>query len=199
MSMVSKLAWGGLLGGVVLLAVHGACLAGREDAPPAPAVATGSDADANPYLVITERNAFRLNPPPPPPEPPKPPPHALPEVKLSGFMQTTNQWKALLAVKVKNPDPKAAPLNSFLTLAEGDKKGVTSGENQFVVEMVSIHADQEKADIINSGTPMTLSMKDNGFASTASSPAPLPPGAVVPAARRGMQAAPRPEWQTGTN
>jgi hypothetical protein len=84
-------------------------------------------------------------------------------VILSGFMRTGNQWKVLLSVKVRNPDPRAAPLNSFLSMAEGEKEGVTSGENKFVVELVKLYPVQEKADIINSGTPVTLSMKDNGF------------------------------------
>ena len=74
MSTVSKLARAAMLGGIVLLAVHGVCLAGAETVPPMAVVAATPDADANPYLIITERNAFRLNPPPPPPEPPKPPP-----------------------------------------------------------------------------------------------------------------------------
>ena len=35
-------------------------------------VAATPDADANPYLIITERNAFRLNPPPLHPNRPNP-------------------------------------------------------------------------------------------------------------------------------
>ena len=88
-------------------------------------------------------------------------------MKLSGFAQTGNEWKVFLAVKTKNPDPKAAPSNSYLTLAEGDKREVASGENRFVVQMVRVYPDQEKVDIINSGTPVTLSMKDNGFVTPA--------------------------------
>jgi hypothetical protein len=48
-------------------------------------------------------------------------------------------------------------LNSYLTLAEGESQGM--------VKLVRAYADQEKVDIINSGTLMTLSMKDNGFVS----------------------------------
>ena len=155
----------GIIGGATWLGIQAACLAAADDAPLATACVPATNDNSNPYSVIMERNAFRLNPPPPPPEPPKPPPPALPEVKLSGFMQTGNQWKVLLAVKVKAPDPKAASLNSYLALSEGAKERVTSGENQFVVEMVKIYADQQKAEIINSGTPETLSMKDDGFGS----------------------------------
>jgi hypothetical protein len=189
MSVGSKMAWAGLLGGAILLGAQGTCFAGTEDAPPAAA----SGAEANPYSIITERNPFRLNPPPPPAEPAKLPSPDLPVVTLSGFVRTGNQWKVMLAVKVRNPDPKAAPLNSYMALAEGDKKGVTSGENQFVVELVKVHADQEKAEIINSGTPVTLSMEVNGFASPAAAPDPSRPRTMTPEMRKALEVAhPRP-------
>ena len=159
-----------------------------DGTPPASAVASASAESATPYSVIMERNAFRLNPPPLPPEPPGPPQPDLPQVKLSGFMQTGNQWKALLAVKVKNPDPRAAPLNSYLTLAEGEKQRVTSGENQFLVEMGKIYVDEEKADIINSGTPVTLSMKDNGFGSPAPPPDPAHAVRITPEMQKTLEA-----------
>ena len=36
--------------------------------------------------------------------------------------------------------------------------------------MVRVYPDQEKVDVINSGTPVTLSMKDNGFVTPAAAP-----------------------------
>jgi hypothetical protein len=192
MSIVSKMAWGGLLGGAILLGARGVCLGGKEDAPPAAAVAAGLDADASPYWVITQRNAFRLNPPPPPLEPAKPPPPHLPEVKLSGFMQAGKQWKVLLAVKTDNPDPHGQKLNYYLTLAEGDKKGVGAGDKQGMVELVRLYADLEKVDIINSGTPVTLSMKDNGFESAAPSPPVILPRRAMPVPADAAPPAPPP-------
>jgi len=106
---------------------------------------------------------FRLNPPPPPPEPPKPPAPRLPEIKLSGFTRTGDKWKVLLAVTTDNPDPHGPKLSSYLTLAEGDKKEVGTGDKKGMVELVKLYSGEEKIDIINSGSPMTLSMKDNGF------------------------------------
>jgi hypothetical protein len=205
MNVSSKMAWVGLLGGAFLLGAPGACFAATNEAPPttAVAVATASDANANPYSVITERNPFRLNPPPPPPEPSKPPSPALPAVILSGFMRTGNQWKVLLSVKTENPDPHGQRITSYLALAEGEKGTVGLGTRQAVVELVKLYANQEKADIISAGAPITLSMKDNGFESAApslaSSQAPPSPGASAPVARRGMRAAPLPVWQIDTN
>jgi hypothetical protein len=95
-------------------------------------------------------------------------------VKLSGFMQTGDQWKALLAVTTENPDPRAAGLSYYLTLAEGDKQRVGTGEKQGMVELVKLDAGQETVDIINSGMPVNLTMKDNGFESPPSASPVLP-------------------------
>lgn len=78
-------------------------------------------------------------------------------------MRTGTQWKVMLAVKTDNPDPHGQKLTSYLALAEGEKATVGLGKYQAVVELVKLYAGQEKADIINSGAPITLSMKDNGF------------------------------------
>jgi hypothetical protein len=182
------MAYAGIAGAAIWLAARCVCLAGMGGAPPASAVASASDESASPYSVIMERNAFRLNPPPLPAEASGPPQPDLPQVKLSGFMQTANQWKALLAVKVKNPDPRAAPLNSYLTLAEGEKERVTSGEHQFLVEMGKIYAEEEKADIINSGTLVTLSMKDNGFGSPPPPPDPAHAVRITPEMQKTLEA-----------
>jgi len=161
------MAYGGMLCGAILLGAQRICLAGTEDAPPAPAVAAASGAKANPYSVITERNPFRLNPPTPAPEPAKLPSPDLPVVMVSGFMRTGDQWKVLLAVKTDNPDPHGQKLTSYLTLAEGDKGTVGLGTKQAVVELVKLYVGQEKVDILDSGASITLSMKDNGFESPA--------------------------------
>jgi hypothetical protein len=161
MSEGSKIKLGRMVSLVVLLGTRWTCIAGTEDPPTTPVIASAINDGANPYWVITQRNVFKLNPPPPPPEPDKGPPPVIPDVYLSGFMRTGDPWKVLLAVKVENPDPHGHPITCYLTLGEGDKKTVGSGSKQGVVELVKAYADQGKADIINSGTPMTLSLKDS--------------------------------------
>jgi hypothetical protein len=180
------MAFGVLVGGAVLLVRHAICLAVADGAPPAAASATTADDKSNPYSVIIDRNVFRLNPPPPAAQPSQEPPPNLPALTLSGFIQIGDKWNVLLAVKSQNPDPKAAPLQSFLTLAEGDKEAVTQLDKQVWVELVKVYADQEKVDLVNAGTPMTLSLRDNGFASPP--PSPSPP--TAPAMRRNVTSTP---------
>jgi hypothetical protein len=198
MSTASKMARSGIVFLAILLGGRGACLAGVQDASAASAVASASVDDTNPYAVISKRNVFGLNPPPPPPEPEKPPPAVLPEVYLTGFMRKGDQWKVLLAAKVENPDPHGQPVAYYLTLAEGDKKTVGSGAKQAVVELVKAYAEQEKIDIINAGTPMTLSVKENGIESRAPRPETPPPGTMTAAMRRARRMAARPAWQNDT-
>ncbi|MGD1083599.1 MAG: hypothetical protein ABSA47_02475, partial [Verrucomicrobiota bacterium] len=220
MSASAKMAWSGLVGGAIFLGAQGACLAAAADvSPPAARAARAAQADAeapeapaaasdeensNPYFVIIDRNVFRLNPPPiAEPKDPKPPPD-LPEVKLAGFEETGDHLDVLLQVKVKSRDPKVPESVSYLTLAEGERANAGESGREVVEEMVKVYADQEKIDIINAGTPMTLSMKDNGFGATAPAAAPggrggtpailnrtiPPPGAPPPAGPSPMGAAP---------
>jgi hypothetical protein len=171
MSVRSTIAWGGIIAGAILPGIQWVCLAATEEASPASAVAAPFNDDSNPYSVITGRNVFHLNPLPPPAVPDKGPPPVLPKVYLSGFMWTGDKLEVLLVVKTQNPDPRAAEVSSYLTLGEGAKEGV--------VELVKVYAGQEKVDIINSGTPMTISMKDNGVIGDAQPPVtvgrPTPP------------------------
>jgi hypothetical protein len=122
-----------------------------------------ADSSSNPYLVIVDKNVFHLNPVPAPEEPEKPAPPALPVIRLSGFMQTGNQVKVLLAVEVRGPDTKTGIETNYMALAEGDKKSLGPDGNHAVVEMVKADADRETAEIINCGNPVTLTMKANGF------------------------------------
>jgi hypothetical protein len=133
-----------------------------ESAPPAVPMTAALQDNSNPYLVISGRNVFHLNPPPPPPQPDQGT-AVLPVVLLSGFMRTGGEAKALLAVKTQNPDPHAPELTSFVALAEGSQQRVGAGDKRAVVELVKIYLEQEKVDIINSGTPITLSLKEDGF------------------------------------
>jgi hypothetical protein len=150
MSVRSKLtwAWAWALG----------CAGVAAFAPVFAAAAEVASADANPYLIISDRNIFHLNPPPPPvaPEPPKPP--DLPKVMLTGFIGKGNSIKVLLAI----PPKEAKDPTTYLTLSPGEKGG-QKGRN---VELVKIYLDKEEVDIINSGTPQTLSVRSNSYAAS---------------------------------
>lgn len=118
--------------------------------------------DANPYAVVWERNIFHLNPEPPPPAAPTPKPPELPKVMLTGFVGKGHTMKILLAVVPK--DPKEA--TAYLCLEPGQK--------EHNVELVNIHAQKQEVEIINSGTPETLSVESNSYAAAAIAPAPAP-------------------------
>jgi hypothetical protein len=166
-----------MVAGAILLGRHATGLAAAEGSAPAEASASDS---ANPYSVIVERNVFRLSPPPPPPSISNGPPPDLPVVNLSGFVRTGGETKVLLAVKVKTGNSASPEDTSYLTMSEGDKDGV--------VELVKIYPDQEMVDIKNSGTPMTLSMKENGFQNAPAAPAPGARGAGPGIRQIGMPA-----------
>jgi hypothetical protein len=186
--------WRGLVCGAIFLGGYGFCFSG---------VAAGSDqsggaANANPYALISERNPFRMNPPPPPPDPnAAAPAPELPKVIFSGTMVNAGHMNAMFAYETKEPkDPKAKPApgpqdtTTYICLAEGDVSGP--------VQLLKIMKGGDEVEIMNSGTRMTLNMKDNGFGKDTASagrgggpagvihnlpganvPAPVPPGQPV--------------------
>lgn len=109
------------------------------------------DADANPYSVIMEKNIFHLNPPPPPPKPDEPK-LELPTVCLTGFVNYGGNHKVLF---VATPKDKKESL--YYTLSEGER----SGDGK--LELVKIHPSFEAVDVLNDGTPQTLTIKDNSL------------------------------------
>jgi hypothetical protein len=129
----------------------------------ATAAATTSE-DANPYGVISEKNVFRLNPPPPaaPAEVAKPP--DIPKVMLSGFQKVGDRMKVYLAIPAKD----AKDTTAYLALQAGEKERD--------VEVIKIREDKQEVDILNTGTLMTLTIKSNGFALTGGGAAPGKPG-----------------------
>jgi hypothetical protein len=153
-----------------------------------------TDAASNPYAVIIQKNAFRLNPPPPPPAPAASEKQDLPVVVFSGTVAVGDQMCALLAVTIKDSRKNdKSGTTSYLNLAEGETEGP--------VQLLKISPDGESVDILNSGTPRTLTMKDDGFARVASAsaaptpPGPTttrqpPPGRVAPPGPQGPQGAP---------
>ncbi len=164
MSKGTDMTWSVWVGLALLLAVNADGLADMEGTPPGAAPASVVSDDADPYLVITQRNVFGLKPPPPPPAPPKDAAAALPEVRLTGFMRKGAPWKVLLSVTPASPDGHQHGLTFYLTMVEGDKEGD--------VELVKAYPVEGKVDIINSGTPMTLSLEKEQRESPVPPPAP---------------------------
>ena len=123
-----------------------------------PLAAGAPDDDADPYAVISERNVFHLNPIPPPPPPPEAPKADLPVIKLSGFLKIGKTTHALFSSTPK--DKKEEPM--YFNLADGEKEGI--------LEVVKIHEDKGEVEIINSGTPLTLSLKKDTLDPTAPAP-----------------------------
>jgi hypothetical protein len=134
------------------------------------------DDDSNPYAVISERNVFHLNPIPPPEPAQEAPKVELPTIKLSGFLRIGKTTHALFSYSPK--DKKEEPI--YYDLADGEKEGI--------LEVVKIHEDRGEVEIINSGTPVTLSLKKDSLepketepnkgpqADSGTPPGPQPPG-----------------------
>jgi len=110
-------------------------------------------AEKNPYLAISERNAFNLASEPPPTRetaPPKPPRSE--DIMLTGiYLHKGVQRAALARVDTKK---KAEP-PSYLQLAAGEKKDG--------IEIVSIEKATGKVTIKEFGELRSLSFKENTF------------------------------------
>lgn len=107
--------------------------------------------DPNPYAVISERNVFHLNPIPPPPAP-EAPKADLPVIKLSGFFKIGTKTRALFSSLPK----KKEEAWTFYNLAEGEKEGI--------LEVLKIDEAEGKVEVLNTGTRVTLTLKDDAIA-----------------------------------
>ncbi len=143
---------------LVGIAATMACFAARA-AVSSGFVPAGGDDSSNPYSVIVERNIFHLSPPPPPPEPDKPK-IELPDVKITGFVSVANHEKVLFKAT-----SKASKEPLYYSLAPGERS--SDGK----LELVKIQPDRESVDVLNDGTLVTLTMKDD--ANKASGPGPV--------------------------
>ena len=58
-----------------------------------------------------------------------------------------SQLNVMLTVKVANSDSKSGPLDSYMTLKEGEAKTVPSGVNSVTIELVRAYPELEKVEI----------------------------------------------------
>lgn len=137
-------------------------------------------APANPYMVITNRNAFGLQPeqPLPKPEELRPPPA---KVRLEGIMSLMGTKRAILRLLKQGVPPGQEPV---LMLAEG--------ERDQDVEVVSIDEENNTVKIRNQGVVMDITFEKERPGLGGGGPAP----AAVPAApqlRPGFGGTPTPQ------
>ncbi len=141
--------------------------------------------ESNPYLTIVDRNPFRLNPPPPPPEPPPPPAPELPTVIFSGTVTIGDETKAMFAIKptaakpaARGGKPEAPEETKFISLKINETEGP--------VQLLKINPTGDEVEIMNSGTKVTMNIKDNGYAKMA----PAAPAAPTMPGLRGLPGGP---------
>ena len=129
-----------------------------DDAAAVPVAAVVAEAPANPYIVITNRNAFGIKPPAPPVEAvPVVPVVAPPNLFLTGISHLHGLKRAYLVVN--RPNGKTP---DYLSVDEGyDVDGL---------KVLGIDHKKQTVRVMNSGTEVTLNFKDNGMKG-----APVPP------------------------
>lgn len=187
-----------VLGGLMLLATSLRALTDTAPAPKTVALVTNSTSNtsdaaadsSNPYAVITDRNIFRLNPPPPPKDPNEKPVE-LPKVYLNGIVKIGDNVEVLFSI----PPKDSKKTTSYFSLAPGE---MAPGQNDETLELVNIHPDQQEVDIVVNGTAMTLSVASNSLApasgetrergKSTGGPAPAPPPAATASASSGSSA-----------
>lgn len=138
----------------------------------------------HPYAIITNRNVFQLTEPPKPVEPS--PELTVPTIKMTGLVKMSGQPTHALFVSAPK-DPKEQIV--YFNLAEG--------ERQDALEVVKILENEEAAEVINSGTKMTIKLKDsidnklaagqnpaNPLAARNGAPGTVPPPPIIPSAQQ---------------
>jgi len=105
----------------------------------------------NPYLAISERNAFDLTDAPPPAK--DTPTPELPknlDLKFTGIYRLKGVEKACLALVDSSAKP---PETKYLQIPVGDKQGA--------IEITAIDAEAGTVNLIKDGSPLELSLKNN--------------------------------------
>ena len=106
---------------------------------------------SNPYLAISERNAFDLTDAPPPAK--DTPTPELPknlDLKFTGIYRLKGVEKACLALIDSSAKP---PETKYLQIPVGDKQGA--------IEITAIDAEAGTVNLIKNGSPLELSLKNN--------------------------------------
>ena len=107
--------------------------------------------ESNPYLAISERNAFDLTDAPPPAK--NTPPPELPknlDLKFTGIYRLKGVEKACLALIDSSAKP---PETKYLQIPVGDKQGA--------IEITAIDAEAGTVNLIKDGSPLELSLKND--------------------------------------
>lgn len=147
--------------------------------------AAPAGSEANPYLVVVERNMFDLKPMPKPeeltPAPPPPPPT---KITLQGITVLFGRKEVLLKIP-ESPAPGQPPQERSLILAEGERHGP--------IEVVRIDPVAREVHLRDSGNPVTLKLTDF-IVKTPAAPTPGTPtaGVVRPTAPGAMRPTPPP-------
>ena len=105
----------------------------------------------NPYLAISERNAFDLTDAPPPAK--DTPAPELPknlDLKFTGIYRLKGVEKACLALVDSSTKP---PETKYLQIPVGDKQGA--------IEITAIDAEAGTVNLIKDGSPLELSLKND--------------------------------------
>ncbi len=119
------------------------------------------------YDTIVDRNIFRLTSPPPPPAPATNNDALDKNIELSGISNFGGQKKAWFIIKTKG-----AKDTLYINLGEN--------ERQEFLEVLNISEEEGEVKVLNAGSPMTLSFKNNAPKAVAGSvPPPAPAGAVA--------------------
>jgi len=136
-------------------------------------LATAVLGDVNPagdnaYHVVVERNPFGLSPPRTNAPPTNAPPVQKSDVKFTGITVDRSGKKAWLVVP---PPPNNRTQNpQYLSLREQETQGD--------IQVLEIDDKENTVKIVNAGTPVVLTFKDNGFATPIA--AAMPGSPLVP-------------------
>ncbi len=130
-------------------------------------VVTAATPGQNPYVGLTNRNAFGIRPPPEPEPPPvvAPPPAAPPNIFLTGVSHTGGQKKAYFAIN--RPGGKQ---QEYETLREG--------EELQDLKVMEIDAKAGRVRALVNGKEVSLTFTENGLKAVAGSGLAGAPGAA---------------------